>query len=666
MSKFVTSIIIRLVAVMTLGLLIRPVVNIVTHVSTSPSLFGRYSASYFLLMIACLVGITPIMLGLGWICLQSTLIVQRIEDSIKRLPLNRLIMLLMVVWLVGWGIGYVSTLLLAVEIRGSSTIGTVAFLLAIILSIPIIRVINDSPPRPVLQEAETRANNPSKIILILNIILICIAGVYVLSFLFVALSRMSYPFDLEWTEGGALIQTQRLLSDQPLYVRPSVDYVPYVYPPLYFYLAAGVSSIVGFSFFALRLVSFTATLGCYLVIFFFVKKETSSSLAGIVGLGLFAAMYYLVGTFFDIGRVDMVALVFFMLAAYLVRFHFSPIGAVFTGLLITLSFQTKQSAVPMFMPLLVYAYLSNKKATLILIGIVLAAMIVSIAYLNRTTDGWYGFYTTELLSHQSLREDMIPKFFSQDIFSRLPLIGFLGVFFFLYQQPSTSDKWKSKLFIFSLIMGTLGWAWLQLIHQGAYVNIFIPVYFSFAILFGLVFHEFRLLVKTADTKQASIIYTSFSLIFALQLVSLWYDPISQIPTKEDYTAGESVLHTIRASKGDVLLPDHPYLLVMAGKKPTAHTPAVRIVMRIDDISVCSECQQLLEDYQDAIYNGRYSMAILDRRFDPTDDGLYVFLPDDFTDYYLPAEPLAFEDSEVFNSVTGLKSRPEHVFERVER
>src|SRR5207245_9768312 len=39
-----------------------------------------------------------------------------------------------------------------------------------------------------------------------------------------ALARLSYPFELEWMEGGVLAGVQRLLHGQPLYAAPSLDY----------------------------------------------------------------------------------------------------------------------------------------------------------------------------------------------------------------------------------------------------------------------------------------------------------------------------------------------------------------------------------------------------------------------------------------------------------
>src|SRR5271157_896030 len=80
--------------------------------------------------------------------------------------------------------------------------------------------------------------------------------------LFIIFSRMFYPYQLEWMEGAGLVQVSRLLASKTLYVPPSIDFVPLIYPPLYFYLSAGIAKIIGFGFGALRLVSFLSSVLC--------------------------------------------------------------------------------------------------------------------------------------------------------------------------------------------------------------------------------------------------------------------------------------------------------------------------------------------------------------------------------------------------------------------
>jgi hypothetical protein len=95
-----------------------------------------------------------------------------------------------------------------------------------------------------------------------EIALVLAAVFYALSYLYVALARLTYPYELQWMEGKSLVQLWRLLGGQVLYVRPTLSYVPMIYQPLYFYLARLVAEIAGSGFVSLRLVSILASVGC--------------------------------------------------------------------------------------------------------------------------------------------------------------------------------------------------------------------------------------------------------------------------------------------------------------------------------------------------------------------------------------------------------------------
>ncbi|WP_322487719.1 hypothetical protein [Chloroflexus sp.] len=69
----------------------------------------------------------------------------------------------------------------------------------------------------------------------IHIVLTGCTGIAVTLFLWVALSRLSYPFAIEWLEGNSFLHVLRVLQGQPLYVAPSYDFIPMIYTPLYYY-----------------------------------------------------------------------------------------------------------------------------------------------------------------------------------------------------------------------------------------------------------------------------------------------------------------------------------------------------------------------------------------------------------------------------------------------
>ena len=86
------------------------------------------------------------------------------------------------------------------------------------------------------------------------------------AYLFIALSRLNYPFTLEWLEGNSLVEVHRILAGQPLCPAPTAGYVPDGYPPLYFALSAAAARVLGVSYLPLRLVSLVSSLACLAVL----------------------------------------------------------------------------------------------------------------------------------------------------------------------------------------------------------------------------------------------------------------------------------------------------------------------------------------------------------------------------------------------------------------
>lgn len=64
---------------------------------------------------------------------------------------------------------------------------------------------------------------------------------YLLAFVGVAWRRLPHPYQLEWMEGGSVEHVRRILSGDPLYPEPAIEFVPFIYTPLYFYVGAALA-----------------------------------------------------------------------------------------------------------------------------------------------------------------------------------------------------------------------------------------------------------------------------------------------------------------------------------------------------------------------------------------------------------------------------------------
>jgi hypothetical protein len=171
-----------------------------------------------------------------------------------------------------------------------------------------------------------------------------LAGLAALTaYLYVALSRLGYPFPVEWLESNSLVEVHRILAGQPLYPAPTVEYVPDGYPPLYFAVSAAAARVLGVSYLTLRLVSLVSSLSCFALLARLVQRETGSVAAGFGAAGLFAAAYSVTDTWFDVGRVDSLFLALSIGGLYAARWMRGTRGAVAAGVLLAAAALTKQT-----------------------------------------------------------------------------------------------------------------------------------------------------------------------------------------------------------------------------------------------------------------------------------------------------------------------------------
>ena len=147
----------------------------------------------------------------------------------------------------------------------------------------------ESRPRDAGQPATARASWRQRAPRAVRLAAALAGLVAVCAYLAIALSRLTYPFTVEWLESNSLVEVHRILAGQPLYPAPSIRYVPDGYPPLYFAVSAAAASVLGVSYLPLRLVSLVSSLVCFALLGRLVQRETGSIAAGVGAAGLSAA-----------------------------------------------------------------------------------------------------------------------------------------------------------------------------------------------------------------------------------------------------------------------------------------------------------------------------------------------------------------------------------------
>jgi 4-amino-4-deoxy-L-arabinose transferase-like glycosyltransferase len=485
-----------------------------------------------------------------------------------------------------------------------------------------------------------------------------------LVYLFVALRRIGYPFELEWLEGGAVEIARRVADGQSIYVAPSLHFVPYPYSPLYFWISGGLSRLIGVGFLPLRLVSLVSSLGACAMLVRIVWRETGDAVAGVVASGLFAATFAVSGAWFDIGRVDSLALFLLLVALYVARRADGISGGLIVGVLVFVAFMAKQSDLIAAAPVVLWLVLTRRRVGLTALVTSAVLVVGSTFILNALTHDWYGYYVFQELFHQGVVHTVWRTFFTKDLWHTPWAIGLgvAGLAVSLRDRRVSSTDWP---YWAAAIVGLLGSSLASRLHSGGGPDVLMPAFAATA-LFGAFGYDafFRFAaqpsrmgaVEPARPERGSwmpgVAGALLAVVAAVQIGALHYGPARFIPTASDASAGRAFIDQVRHSRGTVIVVNHPYYDTLAGKASFAQGEAVHDVMRAGPSlarrDLVASLDAFLRSSQPATVYSDYPNFALGGFSDP---------------YFSLTPTKVFSCAHCFYPVTDLKLRPAYRFVR---
>ncbi len=410
------------------------------------------------------------------------------------------------------------------------------------------------------------------------------------AYLFVALSRLDYPFAVQPLEGNSLVEVHRILAGQSLYPAPTAGYVPDGYTPLYFYLAAAAARVLGVSYLPLRLVSLLSSLACFALLARLVQRETGSRAAGAGAAGVFAATYFVTGTWFDVARVDSLFLALSIGGLYAVRQMRDTRGAVAAGVLLAAAALTKQTGLAE--GIAVFAVLvtgPRRRLAWVAAAAGLAVFGVSTLALRLASGGWYTYYVFKQMSEHAL--DL--RNFSWFCTLTLTAMGLAGLAALI-----AARRVPRELLAGCAALAVEGCA--TLVHSGGSLNDVLPAYLALAVLAGLALGSDS--SRWGATAAGALVLAQSVFLLATA------HPAQAIPTSADRAAGERLVAGMRAFGGDVVFPGDPALSLQAGMAPAAHPAAVYDVLRATDKAGIASYRHSAEE---AVTTRRFSAFISD-------------------------------------------------------
>ena len=448
-------------------------------------------------------------------------------------------------------------------------------------------------------------------------LLALLAGAAVLgAHFFIFVARAPFPLDLEWMEGGMLLHAARLGAGKTVYPPPSLEFVPYLYTPLYPAVLGALSKVFPLGYLLGRTVSILAFAGSLGAMIVAASREapaprsagTALAVAlGLGGAGAVAAAYVFTGTFYDIVRADSLLL---LLSAWALVLAFLGRGlrsALLAGALIALAFFAKQTASLLGIGLGLGLLLANWRRGLAY-GLAAAAVLAAgLGWLALRSDGWFWTYIFELHQSHGFSPHLafvetplrLLRFLAPVLIALVVACGGL----LLGRDLRRADAVHLVLALAGFLASCVGFG-----TQWAFDNAFIPAVF---------FPTFSAVVLSARLAIRGLVQpkTGAAAFVALAGVALGLGALRPglpdlgkwVPGPNDYAAAERFLAHLRTLPGPLFIPFHPYYAVLMGQPPHLHR------MGVLDVAASLGRPQGLDQ---AIAEQRFSHVVLDWKSQP--------------------------------------------------
>ena len=350
--------------------------------------------------------------------------------------------------------------------------------------------------------------------------------------------------------------------------------------------------------------------------------------------------------------MDALYLLFVLLGAYALRTRPTVGGEVAAGVLFTLAYLTKQTALMIALPLILYALWHGRGGRRVLFGAVFGALALGVTgLLHAASAGWSSYYLLDLPGGHSLLFSRLVTFWTEDLVRTLPMV--VGALYFL-----VADR-ERRLFYGALAAGAVGSAWLSRIHSGGHINVLLPA-LAVGVLLA-VLGGWRLLDDARTRGEASRPWAlGLWAVVVVQFALLVYDPRAQLPTAADRAAGDQVVAELRGVPGDVWAPGQGYLARRAGKPVHSHIMALSDVVRGDPRG---EGERVSAEILTALDAGRFEAVLFPYR-DCASDNRYAAICEMLDLNYDDPERLL--EGAAMRPVAGTDIRPLFLYPRASR
>ena len=400
--------------------------------------------------------------------------------------------------------------------------------------------------------------------------LIAVSVASLLVYVLTVAQRIGYPYELQFFEGSTVEVSARVTQGLPLYGPPTTTFTPWPYPPLYFFLTGELAKVTGVNLPTLRAVSFAASMVSLVLLVLIVQRATGNVVAGLVSAGLFAGTYRVTGAWFDSARIDSLFVALLLGAVYVGLRARTWRGGIGIGLVLALAFLTKQNALLVAVPMLIFLCLRRRPVGVAATVSLSVTAVGSVVIGDAVTGGWYSPYVVGQLLGQGVVWRWLVEFWVVDLLAPFIIVALVAAWWAWRRgvRPRRVTS-STTAFLLACSSGLFLAALAGRLHEGGYANVSIPAHAAMAILLGL---AVAAVLRHPETTSRLVVTSGVVMAAQLVLMAAWH--LQVIPTAGDREAGNRFIADVRDLPTPVLVPSHPYYLRLAELPTNASAIAI--------------------------------------------------------------------------------------------
>lgn len=414
----------------------------------------------------------------------------------------------------------------------------------------------------------TPASMTRPLLLALEACLLAVAGLVAWELAVTIAARFSYPYDLEWMEGATLLSAVRARDGLTLYGRPTLDYIPFIYPPLYAWIVGALGHVVPVGYPLGRAVSIAGSLLGASSLAYAARVAGARWAVSFACVALFFSTYDDCGSFFDLVRTDGLSIA--LLGWSLALSSRSGRGVPVAGLLLAVAFMAKHHAAMFGLPVALLVWRRDGRRAALVYGLCAAVP----ALLFTAGMQWYtrGFFLTWLLGVPATHGEVADRLFPWvevlswwplrtksggaliELWKALPWTTTAAVLLPLWLRRTAAGVYWGVVTAVAIVTVSLMRG-----HTGGFLNVLIPGLWAFSL--------WPALLSVWAGERWRFAGHGIAVLMAAQL---WLGRESLThyePTESDRASVASLVDELKALPEPLLIPHAPYAAVMAEKVP---------------------------------------------------------------------------------------------------